>query len=318
MSCSASLVDYIKYIIDNEGNYFFRFKNVNGFGLGYKYINGIRTNQLALQVFVEKKLTKNCLNYNDIIPVYYKGIPIDVIEVGVISACDSSMSTTKTLLADKIRPMIQGYSIGPNNISLGGTSGCVVENVNEEDRKLYVLSNNHVIANNNALEIGHEIVSPSYLDDTQHAADNIVAKLSKYEPIIFSQPPIIIANQVDCAIAEITDLNLVSSYIYWINKVKGIKTAELGLKVQKSGRTTGYTTGTITSLNVTISVQYGDKTAYFKNQIATTKMSNEGDSGSLVLDMNKNAVGLLFSNTDDISYLNPIDSVLSTLNIKFL
>ena len=64
-------------------------------------------------------------------------------------------------------------------------------------------------------------------------------------------------------------------------------------------------------------VQYGEgKMAEFTDQIVTRAMSQGGDSGSAVLDMNKNLVGLLFAGSDTVTILNPIDEVFSALNIS--
>lgn len=98
--------------------------------------------------------------------------------------------------------------------------------------------------------------------------------------------------------------------------VSGTKPAMLGQKVRKSGRTTGYTEGTITLLNATINVAYGDRTARFTGQVITTPMSQGGDSGSLIVDGTENkAVGLLFAGSNLSTIFTPIDEVLSALNV---
>jgi len=54
--------------------------------------------------------------------------------------------------------------------------------------------------------------------------------------------------------------------------------------VQKTARTTNYTTGRITAINATVHVGYGGgRVARFIDQIVTTNISAGGDSGSLVL-----------------------------------
>src|SRR5690606_41692681 len=72
--------------------------------------------------------------------------------------------------------------------------------------------------------------------------------------------------------------------------------ATLGMAVMTSGRTTGFTTGTITVLDATVEVSYGfGRVAQFENQIVSTQMSQGGDSGSLLVDAySRRAVGLLF------------------------
>ena len=56
--------------------------------------------------------------------------------------------------------------------------------------------------------------------------------------------------------------------------------------------------------------------ALFRNQILTTNISQGGDSGSLVLDMKKRAVGLLFAGSEAVTVLNPISEVLKLLDVQ--
>jgi hypothetical protein len=87
--------------------------------------------------------------------------------------------------------------------------------------------------------------------------------------------------------------------------------------VQKSGRTTGHTTDQINQLDVTVSVSYGGTNiAVFKNQLMAGLMSQGGDSGSAVLDMNKQVVGLLFAGSTSTTILNPIQFVLDALQVQ--
>ncbi len=125
------------------------------------------------------------------------------------------------------------------------------------------------------------------------------------------------SNEVDCALAKPIDPTKFTGEILGIGQVHGTKPAALGMAVRKSGRTTGYTTGTITLLNATVNVAYGNRTARFTGQIITTPMSQGGDSGSLLVDGSSNvAVGLLFAGSDQSTIFNPIDAVLSALQIN--
>lgn len=308
MSTSSYHENIINGIIDKKFDYFGNFKNVNGIALGYKYVNGIQTKDMALHVLVSEKLPLNALSSNDIIPKYYQGIKTDVIEIGEIEA---------HALTARIRPMIEGYSIGPVGYNYAGTAGCMVTTGSGLNIKQYILSNNHVLANQNALPIGSRIVSPSIIDGGMSSTD-VVATLSKFIPIQFKTATSTPVNIVDCAIAELVDNNVATNSIYIINNVKGTVLPSLSLQVQKSGRTTGYTTGSIVSTNASVLVNYGAQTAFFTNQIVTTVMSAPGDSGSLVLDMQNRAVGLLFAGSSSATVLNPITKVLTSLGIALI
>jgi hypothetical protein len=124
-------------------------------------------------------------------------------------------------------------------------------------------------------------------------------------------------NTVDCAIAKPLSAELVNPDILNIGIPIGVGTATLGTAVQKSGRTTGHTTDQITQVDVTVSVNYGGtRIAVFRNQLMAGPMSQGGDSGSAVLDMDKRVVGLLFAGSNTTTIMNPIQFVLDALQVQ--
>jgi hypothetical protein len=60
--------------------------NVVGIGVGYRRIAGEVTSDLALVVMVDSKLPPAQLAEEDIIPASIDGVPVDVQEVGDITA----------------------------------------------------------------------------------------------------------------------------------------------------------------------------------------------------------------------------------------
>ncbi len=130
-------------------------------------------------------------------------------------------------------------------------------------------------------------------------------------------------NLMDVALARPVNTGAVSDEILQIGRITGTKAPDLGMELEKFGRTTGYTTGRISLLDATVNVQYdtlaGTRTARFVGQVITTSMSKSGDSGSLVVSQaDKQAVGLLFAGSEFASIFTPIDRVLSTLNVSLL
>jgi hypothetical protein len=124
-------------------------------------------------------------------------------------------------------------------------------------------------------------------------------------------------NEMDCALAKPIDSNMFTGDILNIGKVSGTKPVTLGMRIRKSGRTTGYTESTINLLNATVSVAYGSKTARFTGQVVAGPMSQGGDSGSLIVDGTENkAVGLLFAGSNLSTIFTPIDKVLDALKVN--
>lgn len=129
-------------------------------------------------------------------------------------------------------------------------------------------------------------------------------------------------NLMDAALVRPNDPSMFSDEVLNIGRIAGSKAPELGMRVVKSGRTTGFTEGRVTLLNATVNVQYetmrGTRTARFVNQVITSGMSKSGDSGSLVVDPADNyAVGLLFAGSEFATIFTPIDRVLSYFNVGF-
>jgi hypothetical protein len=88
--------------------------------------------------------------------------------------------------------------------------------------------------------------------------------------------------------------------------------------VKKSGRTSGITSGEIKALDVMLKVMLGpSEEATFYEQILTGPMAQPGDSGSIVVDENMNAVGLLFAGSDEATIINPIVNVMKLLKVTF-
>lgn len=295
----------MKEICNNEYSNFLSLPNVNGVAIGHKIVNGIDTGVLCLKILVEKKLDKNLLHPSEVIPFMYDGFITDVVEVGVIEA---QANTTK------VRPAPGGVSIGNVGTFSVGTLGCLVSTGAGTGLKTYILSNNHVIAGNNTTPLGTGILQPGPGDGGVNPTD-LIANLSSFVTINFSGGN----NIVDAAIGEVTNLSLVTNSIIAIGPPTGIASALIGGFVQKSGRTTSYTTGSITAVNATINVNYGSAgVAIFINQILTTPMSSPGDSGSIVLDNQNRVIGLLFSGSSSITGVNDIRNVLKSFRARLV
>jgi hypothetical protein len=310
--------------------------NVVGVGTGFKSKNG-RRGDLCVVALVSQKVPRAGLAEADIVPREIDGVSTDVIQVGQIRAHPAR--------TDRWRPALGGVSIGHVDVT-AGTLGVVVRD-RASGRRL-VLSNNHVLANSNQAEIGDSILQPGRADGGT-VAEDVFATLLRACPIAFTSGPptcsLALAyasfgntiaklagskhrieatwsdpqavNRVDAAVAQpLQDQDLLDE-IYEIGLIKGSMPAELGMNVRKSGRTTGLTNGQIIVLDATVKVQYGARTAQFEDQIVSTAMSQPGDSGSLLVAGEALlAVGLLFAGSDQATIYNPIDAVLSCLDVE--
>lgn len=308
--------------------------NVVATGVGYKITVGQKTSNLSIVCSVTHKVAESQLTSQDMVPKTLEGTPTDVVQTGIIRALQSP--------TDRIRPAPGGGSIGHKDIT-AGTLGCLVK----KNDQIFILSNNHVLANSNQAEIGDPILQPGPYDGGSYPDDHI-ANLEEFVPVEFigldSDCPFAIAtasflngiatllgshirmkainqqavdNLVDAAIARPLNPSDVSDEILEIGTIQGSAEAELGMAIKKSGRTTGLTTGVVEQVDVSVNVQYGEgKIALFTDQLMAGAMSQGGDSGSAVLDDTNRLVGLLFAGSDTTTVINRIENVFSLLGVS--
>lgn len=220
------------------------------------------------------------------------------------------------------RPVPIGVSSGneEDHALIVCTTGTYGARVKDGESNVYALSNNHVYAKENLASIGSAILQPGLADSNcEVKSEDKIANLWDFVPL---QPA---GNTVDAAIA-ISDTSLIgnSTPSDGYGTPKSLTSAaQVGISVQKYGRTTGQTSGTVSAVNVTIRVIYLTGPKVFEDQIEIksnkrSEFSDSGDSGSLVVNSALNPVGLLFagSTNGEITFANPIDAVLQAFGVS--
>jgi hypothetical protein len=282
-------------------------ENVVGVAPSVKVTGGKPTGEWSLTVLVEKKLPRAKVAREALVPERIDGVTTDVVEVGRIDALAFNA---------RVQPALPGFSIGHHNIT-AGTFGCVVRDLrhrhHDGDGDQLILSNNHVLADSNAGQPGDLILQPGPFDGGVYPSDAI-ATLERFEPISFAHPAGF--NLVDAAVARPLYSRSVTSAIIGVVMPRGIGQALTGMLVIKAGRTTMVTAGRVLATNATVAVNYGVGVAVFRHQIITTGMAAGGDSGSLLMDADLNAVGLLFAGSAVITIHNHIADVETALGVR--
>jgi hypothetical protein len=227
------------------------------------------------------------------------------------------------------RPVPIGTSTGNQGECSAGTIGARVKAGSE----FFALSNNHVYALENNAAIGSNVLQPGLYDtNCSFDANNVIGTLSNFVPINFNCACSFFSctcdaskdNTVDAAIAVSSTSqlgNATPSNGYGIPRSTTAGTT-LNQKVQKYGRTTSLTKGSVNGINATLIINYGGKYARFKGQF-TVKASRgaftkAGDSGSLIVtDSGRTPVGLLFAGNSNGStaIANSIGPVLAALGV---
>ena len=240
-------------------------------------------------------------------------------------------------------PVPIGVSIGHPEITAGTIGARVTDGTS-----VFMLSNNHVLANSNQAGTDDSIFQPGVFDGGT-SSDDIIAGLTDFEPIAFctvgrSWLFCDQTNTIDAAIALSSSTELgVKTPIGEFGSTGGYGapssllhsaygtpdtigdeelTLLLGISVQKYGRTTALTRGTVDAIGATVDVCFDascQKVARFVDQllISPSTFSAGGDSGSLIVtdDDLKQPVGLLFAGGSEYTVANRIDLVLDRFGV---
>lgn len=242
-------------------------------------------------------------------------------------------------------PVPAGVSVGHPAITAGTVGARVTDGSN-----VFLLSNNHVLANIDRAEFGDPILQPGSFDGGRSPEDAI-AILTDAEPIHRCTPLsngflCSFTNTMDAAIALAspgalgpgtpeappaaeTGYGRPSALLHSAYGVADVAGDEdlvdlVGTPVQKFGRTTGLTRGVVEIVNATVDVCYDDLCtimARFVDQLVVSppSFSDAGDSGSLIVsdDGTNRPVGLLFAGSSVGSIANRIDLVMNRFGIHF-
>ena len=205
-----------------------------------------------------------------------------------------------------------GFRIPGDQFVMCGTFGAMVKT----SRRVFILSNNHVLADENRMPVGSPIYQPALMDGGRIASDQI-AELTRFIKLRGNR-----YNKIDAAIAEPLNKTLLHADVLHIGAPSGAAQAAIDMMVHKFGRTTSYTSGRITSIDTDVVVEYETGEFTFGNQIIirgsnSTMFSDSGDSGSIILQRGTNAsVGLLFGGSSSYTIANHIADVLRSLRVK--
>ncbi len=329
-------------------------KDVVSVGIGYRYRNGKRTDEICIVVGVKKKLPPDQVPPGQMIMDTVNGIATDVVEYGEIKAHQTTESLT-----ERQRPCPPGYSISHPEVT-AGTLGAWVRRGSGEEH--YILSNNHVAANSNDTSLGVSIWQPGRADGGSNVDQ--FARLTEYVRIRFDDeengdgkkssaslawrawkwPANLVAdvlgcpyrlvvarpnqldqpypNLIDAAIAQVILESNVNFDIPEIGEIQGIADLQLGDRVQKTGRTTEHTTGMVEVVGAESVVNYGPGKgdATFGDQIIIRADSGDfsagGDSGSAIVTEDNVLGGLLFAGGSGVTIANKISNVVSLLGVR--
>jgi hypothetical protein len=231
-----------------------------------KISSGKHTGVWAVKFFVRLKYPEAQLDRKHRLPSSVAGLPVDVEETGLFRPFGAPRKhpVTKSAALNpriKMRPVHPGCSVGYKDpdpkFTVAGTFGALVQ----DGKNSYILSNNHVLADQDRLPPGSPIFQPGLMD-SGHTNSDQIAELTKAVTLEVEGP-----NHVDCAIARLLKPSLASKEILFIGAPQGIAEAQVDMTVHKFGRSSGYTVGRISSVNTDVTLSYDVGQITFANQV---------------------------------------------------
>jgi hypothetical protein len=277
-----------------------------------------------------------------------KQLPIEIAGFGVTVLCTGNIKALAEMPAPspspsngyppraeyrvrRYRPAIGGISAAHEAVR-AGTLGAVVRNA--EGKKM-LLSNTHVFANRDMTndkraDFGDHILQPGEYDTPRLMAmgvtDNTIGYLRDWMKLDPNND-----NLIDAAIAEPINQDAATEFILandanQLIRVKGTKSVTQPMLVKKYSRTTDVAEGKIVDWDASVIVTYQGIPCKFVDQIIIEMDATPGDSGSLILDMDNNAVGLLFGGAiqndkngvpRQFVFANKISNIAAMMGIRF-
>jgi hypothetical protein len=131
----------------------------------------------------------------------------------------------------------------------------------------------------------------------------------------------VLSARCDAAIGTLTGNRFLLKEAFGLGRVDESRVLEFGLEVRKSGRTTGVTTGYVTSVDNEVEVDGYPGTRVFEDQLTIENygevVADDGDSGSVWVDTENRAVGLHFAGDEAgaLALANQFIYVLEDLDI---
>lgn len=294
--------------------------NVGLIDLGYpEHAGRTAQDELAIRVHVRKKLAGAALEdaaargFTQPIPRFIDGFPTDVPEARYhlqrLMWNKSGQPTGTGSRQSRTDPMCGGISISDAYHYTAGTlGGQVIDRVTGAQM---ILGNWHVLVSDWSARQGQPIYQPGRFDGGTFA--DTVATLTRDA----------MTSNLDAAVATLTGSRALTNNQLGVGPATGVASAELGMQVIKSGRSSEITYGTITGVDGIISMPYRSIDRIILHVVTIGPVDfgplcSNGDSGAWWLDTQAmRAVTLHFAGSDNPPRALALDMppVLDALNV---
>lgn len=286
-------------------------RDVIGLGIGEKHVLGQPAGEVGIVFYVRHKKPLGRMRGRQVVPPVIalwggRAIVTDVVELG-------ELTLDATRRAGRPPALRSGASVAHFR-DTAGTLGAVVL----RDGVPHILSNAHVLALSGRARSGDAILLPGPTDGGHFPAD-AVALLTESAPLV---PGGAHVNLVDAALARIAPEQMARIDRHIAGASTPIRTTppRRGMTVTKFGKTSGATTGVVRDVDFEFSLPYPHlrRRVGFFQQVLCSRFTDEGDSGSIVVEARTGkVVGIHFATAPGGSVFSPIASAMKALRFTF-
>ncbi len=293
-------------------------------GVGFRTRGGKTTEDLAIRVMVAEKKPIELLRPSERLPSTLRfgslvaEVDVDQIAPPQVPPKSRPLVTPRPAdphLVTERRPVAGGFSISHYDFPIG-TVAVGVQDLWTGAR--CVLSCNHVLGRLGHGHVGDATVQPA-IDDGGINPVDAVGALLRWVPLYLRGAP----NWADAAIAACAPDD-VTAHVHGIGPIHEsacASTVSPGDVVTKVGRSSGLTKGKVVMTDTSVNPNYKalgfDESVLFMDQIVVDIHAEYGDSGSLLLDKDNRAIGLLFGGVK-YSWFNPFRAIEYLLAVRLL
>jgi endonuclease G len=293
---------------------FDRFRKIRMVDIGMYEKNGRVENRLAIRFHVDEFIPNENLEVMGRTPLQTQpiyDIPTVVLKVGQIGLQQfgwrGNWWRSYNPRTTRVDPLQGGVSISTAYYYSGTLGGIVLDRMT---KRPMILSNWHVLGVYWGAPRGQQILQPGRYDGGRGA--DVIATLERDA----------MWDNLDAAVAVLAGNRLLRNNQLEIGSVTGVTKADLGMQVEKSGRSSGRTFGVVTGIDGVLRLNYGWLEHLIRDIVNIGPIAGEvsrgGDSGSWWLDStSKNAIGLHFAGGNNPEHALAIEmqSVLDALNV---
>jgi hypothetical protein len=275
---SATDIERIVPIKEEAEKIFLSIPGVTGVDIDLKLIGGDITDIPSIHVYVAKK---GIYASEHAIPSAFDGVPTDVVEMTFSHTSGAVSKVEPFVNSQRYNPCQPGANVSAwRDTTNYGTLGVIVEDLDNHKQSAW-LGCFHIFCMDDTWPADKRLTQPAH-GYPNVSANDVIGSVIRGEYGLVQMPgdP---PSYVDAAIATISGraVDEIPIGLFHQQRVKGGVNSVVGTDVQKYGATTGGTSGTITSTDLTI--VFGTTT--FRKQVKVGgPFCDGGDSGAPVVE----------------------------------